>query len=59
MRSLVRSWVLIGTVVPVLHVAYRYRLIPGDCGPDQQLTVTMRFPDEVEVVAKRVIRCGG
>jgi hypothetical protein len=43
--------------VPVLTVTYTYRLLSGDCGPDQQSRVVMRFPREVEVTAKRVVPC--
>jgi hypothetical protein len=39
-------------LVPLLN------LEPGDCSADQQPTVIMRFPHEVEVTAKRPVKCG-
>lgn len=53
----VRTWKFSGLKVPVLRVTYTYRLLPGDCGTDQEPTVTMRFPHTVEVAAKRPIKC--
>ena len=53
----VRTWKFRFVDVPVLLVTYTYRLMPGDCGPDQEPTVTMRFPHVVEVTAKRPIKC--
>jgi hypothetical protein len=52
----VRTWD-VAMNVPVLTVTYTYRLLAGDCGPDQQPRVTMRFPHTVDVTAKRLIAC--
>ena len=54
----VRTWSLSETTVPVVHVTFTYKLLPGDCSADQQSRVTMRFPGEVEVTAKRMVKCG-
>jgi hypothetical protein len=53
----VRTWVLQNTSVSLLNVTFTYRLIPGDCSSDQQPRVTMRFPAEVELTAKRIVKC--
>jgi hypothetical protein len=54
----VRTWSLAWTTAPVVHVTFTYKLAPGDCSGDQRTHVTMRVPSEVEVTAKRLIKCG-
>jgi hypothetical protein len=53
-----RTWKFARSTVSVLPVTYTFRLLPGDCSPDQRPTITMSFPDRVELVAKRLIPCG-
>jgi hypothetical protein len=53
-----RTWILQESTVPVVPVTFTCKLEPGDCSADQQPTVIMRFPHEVEVTAKRPVKCG-
>lgn len=53
-----RSWTFVQPPERPFEVLYRYRLTPGECGANQNPTVTMRFPTEVEITAKRRIQCG-
>jgi hypothetical protein len=53
----VRSWVFESPPASKLKITFAYKLLPGDCGLDQQPVVTMRFPTAVELTAKRVVKC--
>jgi hypothetical protein len=53
-----RTWTYERMPTRVFEVQYRYRLTPGDCAPDQNPTVSMRLPTEIEIAAKRRVPCG-
>jgi hypothetical protein len=56
-----RTWRFAFTTAPLIVINYRYRLLGGDCTPDQRPSITMRLPyaaeKEVEIVAKRIVPC--
>ena len=58
-RDNVSTWRFANVRAPVLRITYDFRILPGDCGPNQGVWATMRFPHGVELIAKRRIRCQG
>ncbi|HVQ42227.1 MAG TPA: carboxypeptidase regulatory-like domain-containing protein [Vicinamibacterales bacterium] len=56
--SNVRSWKFQEAPSRPFEIRYRYQLLAAACNAEPSPAVTMRPPYDVEIVAKRIIRCG-